>query len=64
MIRGYLETSVMNALLTVRLIDEMQKWPAVDIDEFADGVIGNRQAARPVPGFRLRQGTMTKSGYS
>ncbi|HUD99800.1 MAG TPA: class I SAM-dependent methyltransferase [Bryobacteraceae bacterium] len=35
MIRGYLETSVMHALLTVGLIDEMQKCPAVDIDEFA-----------------------------
>jgi hypothetical protein len=35
MIRGYLETTTMHALLNVGLIDEMQKKPSVDIDEFA-----------------------------
>ncbi|MGA2581532.1 MAG: class I SAM-dependent methyltransferase [Bryobacteraceae bacterium] len=35
MIRGYLETTTMQALLNVGLIDEMQKQPSVDIDEFA-----------------------------
>ena len=35
MIRGYLETTTMHALLNVGLIDEMQKNPSVNIDEFA-----------------------------
>lgn len=35
MIRGYLETTTMHALLNVGLIDEMQKSAGVDIDEFA-----------------------------
>ena len=35
MIRGYLETHAMHALLNVGLIDEMQKKPSVDIGEFA-----------------------------
>jgi hypothetical protein len=35
MIRGYLETTTMHALLNVGLIDEMQEKPSVDIDEFA-----------------------------
>ena len=35
MIRGYLETTTMQALLNVGLIDEMQKKPSVDIHEFA-----------------------------
>src|ERR1035441_1576560 len=35
MIRGYLETTTMHALMNVGLIDEMQKQPSVDIDEFA-----------------------------
>ncbi len=35
MIRGYLETTTMHALLNVGLIDEMQKKDSVDIREFA-----------------------------
>ena len=35
MIRGYLETTTMHALLNVGLIDEMQRMQSVDIDEFA-----------------------------
>jgi hypothetical protein len=35
MIRGYLETTTMHALLNVGLIDEMQKKPSVDLAEFA-----------------------------
>jgi cyclopropane fatty-acyl-phospholipid synthase-like methyltransferase len=35
MIRGYMETSIMHALLNTGLIDEMQQQPAVDIDDFA-----------------------------
>jgi len=35
MIRGYLETTTMHALMNVGLIDEMQKKASVDIDEFA-----------------------------
>jgi SAM-dependent methyltransferase len=35
MIRGYLETTTMHALLNVGLIDEMQKQPSVDLAEFA-----------------------------
>ena len=35
MIRGYLETTTMHALLNVGLIDEMQKNASVDIDDFA-----------------------------
>jgi phenylpyruvate C(3)-methyltransferase len=35
MIRGYLETTTMHALLNAGLIDEMQKKPSVDIHEFA-----------------------------
>ena len=35
MIRGYLETTTMHALLNVGLIDEMQKKTSVNIDEFA-----------------------------
>jgi 2-ketoarginine methyltransferase len=35
MIRGYLETTTIHALLNVGLIDEMQKKPGVNIEEFA-----------------------------
>jgi 2-ketoarginine methyltransferase len=35
MIRGYLETTAMHALLNVGLIDELQKQPSVNIEEFA-----------------------------
>ena len=35
MVRGYLETTTMHALLNVGLIDEMQKQPSVNIEEFA-----------------------------
>lgn len=35
MIRGYLETTTMHALLNVGLIDEMQKKPSVNLAEFA-----------------------------
>ena len=35
MIRGYLETTTVHALLNVGLIDEMQKKESVDIEEFA-----------------------------
>ena len=35
MIRGYLETTTMHALLNVGLIDEMQKNTSVDVNEFA-----------------------------
>lgn len=35
MLRGYLETTTMHALLNVGLIDEMQKQPSVDLAAFA-----------------------------
>ncbi|MFN7992373.1 MAG: class I SAM-dependent methyltransferase [Bryobacteraceae bacterium] len=48
MVRGYLETTTMHALLNVGLIDEMQKNQQVDIEDFAGRMNLDIRVLRPL----------------
>jgi cyclopropane fatty-acyl-phospholipid synthase-like methyltransferase/predicted transcriptional regulator len=48
MIRGYLETTVMHALLNVGLIDEMQKQSSINIEQFAADANLDSEVLKPL----------------